>query len=115
VELSIDDPWHYTGDPYGVYATETYFIAQGPNGAITTSPIQQDGRATVVIADPLTNVAGSYPYSVTQCSTGGFCSLPFSFDVEVVEGSGAPPCVHDNRDKGAGKPALPTCKKLTTK
>jgi hypothetical protein len=114
VVLTIDDPWHYTGDPYGVYATRTYFVVQGPHGAINTTPILQDGPATVVISDPQTNAVGSYAYSVTQCSDRGFCSVPFSFDVEVVEGSGAV-CVHDNRDKPRGTPALPTCGQLTTK
>jgi hypothetical protein len=113
VVLTLIDPWHYTGDPYGVYQTGTYFVVSGPNGTITTPTSFQTGPANVVIADPATHQAGTFPYSVTQCSDWGQCSLPFSFDVTIAPGStGDPVCVQDNRDKNhAGPPQLPKCKK----
>lgn len=112
VVLTVDDPWHYSGDPYGVYTTETYFVVEGPSGTITTAPSAQSGAASVVISDPATNVAGTYSYSVAQCSSWGYCSEPFVFDVDVVDGPAVPACVHDNRDKDApGRSPLPKCGK----
>jgi hypothetical protein len=76
----------------------------------------QTGAASVVINDPVTNVAGDYPYSVVQCNDWGQCSEAFTFDVTVVEGAGDPGCVHDNRGRNRqGPPTLPICKKTKTK
>ncbi len=115
VILTLEDPWQYSGDPYGVYQTGTWFVVTGPNGAITTPVTVQTGPASVIVADPATKSAGTYAYSVVQCSDWGQCSLPFSFDVTVEPGStggGDPGCVHDNRDKNhKGPPQVPICKK----
>lgn len=114
VVLTLIDPWQFSGDPYGVYATQTNFVVTGPNGTITTPMEEQTGAANVVVADPVTNVAGSYRYTVVQCSDWGQCSAPFAFDVTVSKGSTGtdPGCVHDNRDKNhAGPSNIPKCRK----
>ena len=115
VVLTLDDPWHYSGDPYGVYETRTNFVVTGPAGTMTTPMQLQTGAASVVIIDPATNVAGDYQYSVAQCNDWGQCSEPFTFDVTVVAGAGDPGCVHDNRGRDRrGPPTLPICKKTKT-
>ena len=114
VVLTMIDPWHFSGDPYGVYETQTNLVVTGPNGTITTPMRTQTGAENVVVVDPATNVAGTYPYSVVQCNDWGQCSAPFTFDVTVSKGAGGndPGCVHDNRDKNhAGPSTLPMCKK----
>lgn len=112
VRLVLDDPWQYTGDPYGIYTTRTWFVVQGPNGNLTTDAAEQDGAEMVTVLDPATRTVGTYEYTVTQCSDWGQCSEPFSFDVDVIEGAAAPPCVHDNRDKHApGRSPIPKCRK----
>ena len=103
VVLTIDDPWHFSGDPYGVYPTNTYFVVAGPNGTITTAPVAQNGPATVTIADAATRTAGTYDYSVTQCADWGQCSTAVRTTVTIVvsggEGNPDPSCAHDNRNK----------------
>jgi hypothetical protein len=100
VVLMIDDPWHYNGDPYGAYSTQTYFVVAGPSGSISTPPTLQVGAALVTVVDESTKQVGTYQYSVRQCSDWGPCSEPMTFSVTVVEGNGTPTpiCVHDNRD-----------------
>jgi hypothetical protein len=120
VVLTFDDPWHFSGDPYGVYETRTNLVVTGPAGTITTPMLLQSGAASVVVADPNTNNAGDYEYSVMQCNDWGQCSEPFAFDVTVVKGSTGTPdpgCVHDNRGgkDRRGPPALPICKKAKKK
>jgi hypothetical protein len=115
VVLTLNDPWQYTGDPYGVYETRTYFVVTGPNGTITTPSVLQAGAAQVVVADTATRAAGAHTYSVVQCADWGQCSESFAFDVTIEKGSTGgsdPGCVHDNRDKRhRGPPTVPICKK----
>jgi hypothetical protein len=105
VVLTIDDPWHYVGDPYGIHMTNTYFVVAGPNGTITTTPSAQSGPATVTIADAATRTAGVHEYSVTQCADWGHCSTPVRATVTIIantNGGGEnpdPACAHDNRNK----------------
>jgi hypothetical protein len=108
VVLTINDPWHFSGDPYDVYATSTYFVVEGPNGTITTALSQQDGATTVNVRDVLTRTPGAYNYSVVQCADWGQCSEPIRSTVTVVAGGGDPVCVHDNRD-GLFTPRQPGC------
>ncbi|HEX6062811.1 MAG TPA: hypothetical protein VFZ04_01265, partial [Longimicrobiales bacterium] len=96
--------------------TRTNFVVTGPVGTVTTPMQLQTGAASVVVADPATNVVGDYQYSVKQCNDWGQCSEAFTFDVSVLEGAGDPGCVHDNRDKDHRGPAtLPICKKAKKK
>ncbi|HEY0672615.1 MAG TPA: hypothetical protein VGD27_10125 [Longimicrobiales bacterium] len=74
VTLTIADPWHFSGDPYAVYTTQTWFVVTGPSGTITTAPAVQTGAEVVTIDDPATSAAGVYEYSVIQCADWGRCS-----------------------------------------
>ena len=115
VVLTIDDPWHFSGDPYDIYTTSTYFVVQGPNGTITTALSQQDGAATVTVRDVLTRTPGAHSYTVMQCADWGQCSPAVTATATVVAGSTSgggttPTCVHDNRD-GLFTPRQPGCER----
>jgi hypothetical protein len=118
VVLTINDNWHYTGDPYGIYVTNTYFVVNGPSGTITTQASTQTGPATITIADPLTTAPGTYSYSVVQCGDWGHCSAPVTATVTVAQTitSGDTPadptCAHDNRNGTfVPAPGQPRCEK----
>lgn len=118
VVLTINDPWHFSGDPYDIYTTGTYFVVQGPNGTITTALSEQSGAATVNIRDVLTKVPGAYEYSVMQCADWGQCSAAIRTTVTVVAGSTGgedPTCLqpHDNRNGTfVPQPQQPKCEKV---
>jgi hypothetical protein len=105
VVLTINDPWHFTGDPYNIHTTMTYFVITGPNGTITTTPALQTGAATITVVDALTKSAGAHDYSVVQCADWGYCSAPTRSTITVAVGTTGgeldpgTECVHDNRDK----------------
>lgn len=83
VTLTIADPWHFSGDPYGIYTTQTWLVVTGPNGTITTPPTTQTGAEVIAIIDPATSAAGVHEYSVIQCADWGRCSDPVTLTVTV--------------------------------
>jgi hypothetical protein len=107
VTLTASDRWHFTGDPYGIYTTRTWFVVEGPSGTITTPISNQTGAASVTIFDPATTAPGTYSYSIVQCADWGQCSAPVSTSVTITAGSTGggsgedpgPTCIHDNRNK----------------
>ena len=111
VTLTLNDPFHFQGDPYNTTTTTTYFVVVGPSGTITTSSVIQTGATTVTIRDAATTVPGTYTYVVQQCSGIG-CSTGTTITVTIPQGTGVGGCVHDNRNGGyVAPPNQPKCPK----
>ena len=110
VTLTLDDPFNFAGDPYGVYVTTTYFVVVGPNGTITTDEIVQSGAETVTITDASNKTPGTYTYTVQQCNEFG-CSAATTITV-VIPDATVSSCAHDNRNGNfTTPPSHPKCPK----
>lgn len=106
VTLTINDPWDYNNDKYGVYDNQTYFTVERAIGAnpftpfLTTAYAPQSGPTTFTITDPASNQLGvTYTYRVIQCSySWGYCSVPATASVTIGATPPTPECPHDNRN-----------------